>query len=59
MKFDQESKVIIETLNPSEARAFVLFLKSEIARYQMDIDNAYGLCYSIINKFKLSNMWED
>ena len=48
MKFDETNKVIIETLNRSEARAFVLFLKSEIARHKMDIDNAYNLCYTVI-----------
>jgi len=59
MKFNDECKVIIETLNKSEARAFVLFLKSEIARHQMDIDTARDLCYTVINKFKLDDMWEE
>ena len=59
MKFDEANKVIIETLSTTEARAFVLFLKSEIARHQLDIDNAYSLCYTVINKFKLDDMWEE
>ncbi len=58
MKFDEQNKVIIETLNLAEARAFVLFLKSEIARHQMDIDNAIELCYTVINKYDLNDMWE-
>jgi len=45
-------------MNAIEARAFVLFLKSEISRHQMDIDNAYNLCYTVINRFKLNDMWE-
>jgi hypothetical protein len=58
MKFDDECKVIVETLNKNEARAFVKFLKSEMARHQMDIDNARDLCYTVINKYKLDDMWE-
>ena len=59
MRFNDECKVIIETMNQPEAKAFALFLKSEIARHQMDIDNAKDLCYTVINKFKLDDMWED
>jgi hypothetical protein len=25
----------------------------------MDIDNARDLCYKVINKFKLDDMWEE
>jgi len=58
MNFDETNKVIIDTMNTDEARAFVLFLKSEIARHQMDIDNARDLCYTVINKFELED-WYD
>ena len=58
MKFNEE-KVIIDTLTPIEAKAFVKFLKSEIARHQMDIDNARDLCYDVCMKFKIADMLED
>jgi len=59
MKFDDEYKVIVDSMNTPEARAFVLFLKSEIVHHQIDIDNALSLCYTIINKFHLNDMWEE
>ena len=34
MRFDETNKVIIETMNEAEARAFVKFLTSEIARHR-------------------------
>jgi hypothetical protein len=43
MKFNQESKVIISTLNKDEARAFCKFLESEIIRHEDDIEQARNL----------------
>lgn len=43
MQFDKENKVIIETLNQAEARAFIKFLHSEILRHQNDIQRAREL----------------
>ena len=56
MKFDEMNKVIISTLNRDEAIAFVLFLKSEIARHKMDINNAVELIQTVVNKFKLEDL---
>jgi len=43
MKFDKDHKVKIETMNEAEARAFILFLDSEIKRHQEDIKQAIKL----------------
>ena len=59
MQFDETNKVIISTLNRDEARAFVLFLKSEIARHKLDIDNKVSLCYDVCMKFKIADMLEE
>jgi hypothetical protein len=59
MKFDKVNKEIIETLNQDEARAFVKFLKSEIARHQMDIDNARDLIYEVCLKYKIADLLEE
>ena len=40
MKFNNEQKVIIETLSRDEATAFIKFLKSEIIRHEEDIEQA-------------------
>ena len=53
MKFDETNKVIIETMNREEARAFIKFLQSEIARHQMDIDNARDLIEEVCKRFGL------
>ncbi len=53
MKFDQQNKVIIESMNQTEARAFILFLKSEIARHEMDIDNAKKLIYEVSMRYNI------
>ncbi len=39
-------------MDESEARAFVKFLKSEIARHNMDIDNAGELIKDVTERFK-------
>jgi len=59
MKFDETNKVIIETMNHEEAKAFVKFLKSEISRHQMDIDNARDLIYEVCFKFKIADLLEE
>jgi len=43
MKFDEQNKVIIDTLSKVEAKAFIKFLKSEIYRHQDDIEQARRL----------------
>ena len=43
MKFDFDQKVIIKTLNQTEASAFIKFLRSEIIRHQRDIVDAERL----------------
>lgn len=53
MKFDKENKVIISTLSPLEASAFIKFLESEIIRHQRDIKEAKELIEKIRIKFQL------
>lgn len=43
MIFNDEHKVIISTLDKSEARAFIKFLQSEILRHEDDIKQAKDL----------------
>jgi len=59
MKFNEQNKVIIETMNPNEAKAFIKFLQSEIARHQMDIDNAIDLIHQVVNKFQIKGVLEE
>lgn len=56
MRFDETNMVIIDSMNTLEARVFIKFLLSEIARHQMDIDNARDLIYDICMKFKLGDL---
>ena len=51
--------MIIESMNQEEARAFVKFLKSEIARHQMDVENARDLIYEVCLKYKIADLLED
>jgi len=53
MEFNKEHKVIIETMNEIEARAFILFLESEIIRHFDDIKQARILKEVVRNKFDL------
>ena len=53
MDFDKTNKVIIETMDEVEAKAFVKFLGSEVARHLMDIENAYELIDKVKQKFNL------
>jgi len=43
MIFNKEHKVIVETLDEPEAKAFVKFLESEILRHGDDIEHAKDL----------------
>ena len=58
MKFDETSKVIIDTLDRNEARAFIKFLQSEIARHGNDIKDAYDLIRKVAKKFDIE-VWDD
>ena len=54
MDFDKTNKVIIETMDVPEAKAFVKFLRSEVARHLMDIENAYKLMKQVKQKFNIT-----
>ena len=54
MNFDDANLVIIDTLSRDEARAFVLFLASEILRHREDILKAKALARAIVYKFALT-----
>jgi len=58
VKFDETNKVIIDTLDRNEARAFIKFLESEIARHENDIENAYDLIKEVAEKFDIE-VWDD
>lgn len=45
-------------MSTEEARAFVKFLKSEVARHYMDIDNAQVLIYDVCKKFQIGDELE-
>ncbi len=59
MKFDETNKVIVETMNQSEAIAFVKFLKSEIARHEIDIYNAKALIHAVCLKYRIADILGD
>ncbi len=59
MKFDSQHKVIIDTLNQDEARAFVKFLKSEIVRHEDDIIQARALIYEVCFRFQIADLLEE
>ena len=58
MKFDKTNKVIIDTLDRNEAKAFIKFLQSEIARHEDDIENVYDLIRKVAKKFDVG-VWDD
>ncbi len=43
MKFNSEHKVIISSMNQTEAKIFIIFLKTEIVRHYDDIKQAEDL----------------
>lgn len=54
MEFNEETqKVIIGTLKENEAEAFIKFLKSEVYRHFMDINEAEKLIKDVKEKFKI------
>ena len=59
MRFDEQNKVIIDTMNVSEAKAFVRFLMSEISRHQTDINSARNLIIKVCDKFKIERIVDD
>ena len=50
MEFNEEHKVIINTLSRIEAKVFIKFLESEIIRHQDDIDQAKSLIGYVKNQ---------
>jgi len=54
MDFDNANLVIIDTMSKDEARAFVLFLASEILRHREDIIKAKSLAREVVKKFDLT-----
>ena len=50
MTFDEENKVIIETMDAPECKAFIKFLKSEIYRHIQDIEQAQELIGKVREK---------
>lgn len=54
MIFNKEHLVIIDTLNKDEARAFLLFLESEIYRHLADISYANELIVAV--RYRLTKM---
>ena len=50
MEFNEEHKVIINTLSRIEAKAFIKFLESEIIRHQDDINQAKSLIGYVKNQ---------
>lgn len=53
MQFNEENKVIIESMDKTEARAFVKFLHSEILRHQKDIQQADDLITKVKERFDI------
>lgn len=53
MKFSKDHKVILSSMNKTEAQAFVLFLDSEILRHAEDIKSAGELRDKVVEKFGL------
>ena len=54
MDFDSTNRVIIDSMNKDEAKAFIKFLSSEIARHEDDIDRAIALQLEVEKRFKIS-----
>ena len=54
MQFDKKThKVDIKTLNKDEAKAFILFLESEILRHQEDIKDIDKIISKVKAEFKI------
>ena len=59
MIFNNEHKVIIDSLSRDEAVAFVKFLRSEIIRHEDDIQQARDLIYKVCYRFKITELLEE
>ena len=55
MEFNEKHKVIIDTMNEDEARAFVKFLDSEIIRHYGDIEQAKKLRFIVDSKLSMGD----
>ena len=55
MKFNEDHKVIINTMNEDEARAFIKFLDSEILRHCEDIKQAKKLRFVVEGKLSMGD----
>ena len=53
MEFDRTNKVIVDTMNFDEAKAFVMFLESEITRHERDVEDALKLIMRVKSRFKI------
>ncbi len=53
MDFNQDQKVVVDSLNKTEAKAFIKFLYSEIIRHALDIEQAGKLIDTVKEKFNL------
>ena len=53
MRFNKESKVIIESLTEPEASAFIKFLESEVIRHLDDIEQAEKLIETVKEMYRL------
>jgi hypothetical protein len=53
MEFSKNYKVLIDTMNESEARAYIKFLDTEIVRHLDDILQADRLKQEVKEKFNL------
>ena len=54
MDFNSDNKVIIDSMDRTEAKAFIKFLESKILRHQKDIQQADGLIMEVKVKFDLA-----
>lgn len=53
MQFGEDWKVKIDSMNEAEAKIFILFLETEIARHQWDIRDAEQLIEKVKGKFPI------
>ncbi len=57
MIFNEQHKVIINSLNEDESRAFVKFLESEIIRHEDDIQQTRDLISLVHDYLRISHDW--
>ena len=56
MEFNSDNKVIINSMNKCEARAFCKFLTSEVYRHIEDITQSILLMEQVLKKFKITDI---